>query len=123
MATFQGFLLNKKQREAAATGAVPPPGTPGFNRSKQWGESSSSTPAPHPYHMNPLVTAKYDDDFPLRKTGMYRKHSHDGIAIHSGGTLNLLIPFIFILHLSNCFFVPFLIFSFLVVIFSHYSTR
>ncbi|KAK6619804.1 hypothetical protein RUM44_006203 [Polyplax serrata] len=65
---LQGFLLNKKQREAAATGAVPPPGTPGFNRSKQWGESSSSTPAPHPYHMNPLVTAKYDDDFPLRKT-------------------------------------------------------
>ncbi|EEB14313.1 histone deacetylase 7A, putative [Pediculus humanus corporis] len=70
---LQGFLLNKKQREAAANGTSGPlPGSASFNRSQQWGEPPSSTPsgagAPHPYHLNHLVAAKYDEDFPLRKT-------------------------------------------------------
>ncbi|XP_021950549.1 histone deacetylase 4 isoform X4 [Folsomia candida] len=53
---LQGFLLNKKQREAAAYGAAgtPTPGQPG--------------PFPsHPYR-RPMLMAKYEDDFPLRKT-------------------------------------------------------
>lgn len=67
---MQGFLLNKKQREAAANGTGALPGSAGgFNRSKPWGEPPSTGGAPHPYHLNHLVAAKYDDDFPLRKTG------------------------------------------------------
>ncbi|KAL0267877.1 UNVERIFIED_CONTAM: hypothetical protein PYX00_010026 [Menopon gallinae] len=66
---LQGFLLNKKQREAAANGTSSLiPATAGFNRAKPWGEPPNSTTVPHPYHLNHLVATKYDEDFPLRKT-------------------------------------------------------
>lgn len=55
---------------ANGTGNVPP--SPGnYNRPKPWGEPPTSGPAPHSYHLNHLVAAKYDEDFPLRKTGKY----------------------------------------------------
>ncbi|XP_018353431.1 PREDICTED: histone deacetylase 4 isoform X6 [Trachymyrmex septentrionalis] len=68
------FLMNKKQREAAAAanGAVlPVPGTPGYrNWLQPQSESSSTTNAAHRYQM-PQMLEKFGDDFPpncLRKT-------------------------------------------------------
>ncbi|KAK3931192.1 Histone deacetylase 4 [Frankliniella fusca] len=95
---LQVFLLNKKQREAMANGSSPghqiSPSTSATSLAQQSQQSPSiggqpfrnwsvlQPPAPsetgnlnagagpnavHPYRLNPLV-AKYEEDFPLRKT-------------------------------------------------------
>ncbi|KAL0131123.1 hypothetical protein PUN28_002598 [Cardiocondyla obscurior] len=65
---LHSFLVNKKQREAAAAANGAVPGTPGY---RSWlqpqSESSSTTNAAHPYQM-PQMLQKFNDDFPLRKT-------------------------------------------------------
>ncbi|XP_011701273.1 PREDICTED: histone deacetylase 4 isoform X7 [Wasmannia auropunctata] len=65
---LHSFLVNKKQREAAAAANGAVPGTPGY---RSWlqpqSESSSTTNAAHPYQM-PQMLQKFGDDFPLRKT-------------------------------------------------------
>ncbi|KAK0079015.1 hypothetical protein PV325_001851 [Microctonus aethiopoides] len=67
---LQSFLVNKKQREAAAAANGAVPGTPGY---RSWlqsqSESTSTTNAAHPYRMPQLLQEKFGDDFPLRKTG------------------------------------------------------
>ncbi|XP_044597333.1 histone deacetylase 4 isoform X5 [Cotesia glomerata] len=66
---LQSFLVNKKQREAAAAANGAVPGTPGY---RSWiqsqSESSSSTNTSHPYRMPQMLQEKFGDDFPLRKT-------------------------------------------------------
>ncbi|XP_066595945.1 histone deacetylase 4 isoform X7 [Prorops nasuta] len=66
---LQSFLVNKKQREAAAAANGAVPGTPGY---RSWlqpqSESSSTTNASHPYRMPQMLQEKFGDDFPLRKT-------------------------------------------------------
>ncbi|XP_067211637.1 histone deacetylase 4 isoform X4 [Linepithema humile] len=66
---LQSFLVNKKQREAAAAANGAVPGTPGY---RSWlqpqSESSSTTNAAHPYRMPQMLQEKFGDDFPLRKT-------------------------------------------------------
>ncbi|KAG8311280.1 Histone deacetylase 7 [Homalodisca vitripennis] len=70
---LQGFLLNKKHREAAAAanGAIPTAGQAFRNWSVLQGtpgdSNAPSNPTSSPYRLNPLL-AKYDEDFPLRKT-------------------------------------------------------
>ncbi|XP_071630350.1 histone deacetylase 4 isoform X6 [Temnothorax longispinosus] len=65
---LHSFLVNKKQREAAAAANGCLPGAPGY---RSWlqpqSESSSTTNAAHPYQM-PQMLQKFGDDFPLRKT-------------------------------------------------------
>ncbi|XP_011874063.1 PREDICTED: histone deacetylase 4 isoform X3 [Vollenhovia emeryi] len=61
------FLVNKKQREAAAAANGAVPGTPGYRWLQPQSESSSTTNAAHPYQM-PQLLQKFGDDFPLRKT-------------------------------------------------------
>ncbi|XP_029171772.1 LOW QUALITY PROTEIN: histone deacetylase 9 [Nylanderia fulva] len=65
---LQTFLVNKKQREAAAANGTVP-GTPGY---RSWlqsqSESSSTTNAAHPYRMPQMLQEKFGNDFPLRKT-------------------------------------------------------
>ncbi|XP_072745234.1 histone deacetylase 5 isoform X4 [Anoplolepis gracilipes] len=66
---LQSFLVNKKQREAAAAANGAVPGTPAY---RSWlqpqSESSSTTNAAHPYRMPQMLQEKFGDDFPLRKT-------------------------------------------------------
>ncbi|XP_046467928.1 histone deacetylase 4 isoform X6 [Neodiprion pinetum] len=66
---LQSFIVNKKQREAAAAANGAVPGTPGY---RSWlqpqSESSSTTNASHPYRMPQMLQEKFGDDFPLRKT-------------------------------------------------------
>ncbi|XP_023245455.1 histone deacetylase 4 isoform X3 [Copidosoma floridanum] len=66
---LQSFLVNKKQREAAAAANGAGPGSPGY---RTWlssqSESTSSTSASHPYRMPQILQEKFSDDFPLRKT-------------------------------------------------------
>ncbi|XP_075237492.1 histone deacetylase 4 isoform X2 [Lycorma delicatula] len=70
---LQGFLLNKKQREAAAAanGTVPPQGFRSWtvlqNASSEHGQQAGSAVNVAPYHLNPIL-GKFDEDFPLRKT-------------------------------------------------------
>ncbi|XP_066998225.2 histone deacetylase 4 isoform X3 [Anabrus simplex] len=76
---LQGFLLNKKQREAAAagvvSGVVSPVNTQAYRNwsvLQQQSQGSDSSPSdsnmsPHPYRLQPML-AKYNEDFPLRKT-------------------------------------------------------
>ncbi|XP_032456631.1 histone deacetylase 4 isoform X4 [Nasonia vitripennis] len=66
---LQSFLVNKKQREAAAAANGAVPGTPGYRTWLQsQSDSSSSTTASHPYRMPQILQEKFGDDFPLRKT-------------------------------------------------------
>ncbi|XP_024082353.1 histone deacetylase 4 isoform X13 [Cimex lectularius] len=67
---LQGFLLNKKQREAAAAAANPQPSTTQQYRNwtvlQQNPGADGATTSGH-YRINPLL-AKYEDEYPLRKT-------------------------------------------------------
>ncbi|KAJ8683063.1 hypothetical protein QAD02_018855, partial [Eretmocerus hayati] len=66
---LQSFLVNKKQREAAAAANGASPGTPGYRSWLQSQSDSSSSPnASHPYRMPQILQEKFGDDFPLRKT-------------------------------------------------------
>ncbi|XP_011496681.1 PREDICTED: histone deacetylase 4 [Ceratosolen solmsi marchali] len=66
---LQSFLVNKKQREAAAAANGAVPGTPGYRTWLQsQSDSTSSTNASHPYRMPQILQEKFSDDFPLRKT-------------------------------------------------------
>ncbi|XP_024939817.1 histone deacetylase 4 isoform X4 [Cephus cinctus] len=66
---LQSFLVNKKQREAAAAANGAVSGTPGY---RSWlqpqSESTNTTNASHPYRMPQMLQEKFGDDFPLRKT-------------------------------------------------------
>ncbi|XP_076169291.1 histone deacetylase 4 isoform X4 [Ptiloglossa arizonensis] len=66
---LQSFLVNKKQREAAAAANGAVPGTPGY---RSWlqpqTESAGTANASHPYRMPQMLQEKFADDFPLRKT-------------------------------------------------------
>ncbi|XP_012269340.1 histone deacetylase 4 isoform X13 [Athalia rosae] len=66
---LQSFLVNKKQREAAAAANGGVPGTPGY---RSWlqpqSESTSTTNVSHPYRIPQMLQEKFGDDFPLRKT-------------------------------------------------------
>ncbi|XP_034940761.1 histone deacetylase 4 isoform X3 [Chelonus insularis] len=66
---LQSFLVNKKQREAAAAANGAVPGTPGY---RSWlqsqSESANATSTSHPYRMPQILQDKFSDDFPLRKT-------------------------------------------------------
>ncbi|XP_063975199.1 histone deacetylase 4 isoform X7 [Diachasmimorpha longicaudata] len=66
---LQSFLVNKKQREAAAAANGGLAGTPGY---KSWLQSQSETTSAsnttHPYRMPQILQDKFGDDFPLRKT-------------------------------------------------------
>ncbi|XP_076291494.1 histone deacetylase 4 isoform X16 [Lasioglossum baleicum] len=66
---LQSFLVNKKQREAAAAANGAIPGTPGY---RSWlqpqSESAGTANASHPYRMPQMLQEKFADDFPLRKT-------------------------------------------------------
>lgn len=69
---LQGFLLNKKQREAAAAanGTVPPQGFRSWTvlqNAAEHGQQAGSAVPVTPYRLNPML-AKFDEDFPLRKT-------------------------------------------------------
>ncbi|XP_039296591.1 LOW QUALITY PROTEIN: histone deacetylase 4 [Nilaparvata lugens] len=75
---LQGFILGKKQREAAAAanGTVPGQGFRSWSvlhnagsdsQSKQVVSVTGSGSVVPPYHLNPLLK-NFDDDFPLRKT-------------------------------------------------------
>ncbi|XP_014285163.1 histone deacetylase 4 isoform X4 [Halyomorpha halys] len=71
---LQGFLLNKKQREAAAAaanGAAPTPSGPQPYRNWSVVQQTPAVENPpgqaNPYRLNPLLT-KYEDEYPLRKT-------------------------------------------------------
>lgn len=71
---LQGFLLSKKQREAtgmspnssSSVGIGPPSGS--SVGSSISGATNAGSFQSHPYR-RPLLVAKYDEDFPLRKTG------------------------------------------------------
>ncbi|CAL7941586.1 unnamed protein product [Xylocopa violacea] len=67
---LQSFLVNKKQREAAAAANGAVPGTPGYRSwlQPQSGESAGAANASHPYRMPQMLQEKFADDFPLRKT-------------------------------------------------------
>ncbi|XP_076757877.1 histone deacetylase 4 isoform X4 [Xylocopa sonorina] len=67
---LQSFLVNKKQREAAAAANGAVPGTPGYRSwlQPQSGESPGAANASHPYRMPQMLQEKFADDFPLRKT-------------------------------------------------------
>ncbi|XP_017760370.1 PREDICTED: histone deacetylase 4 isoform X4 [Eufriesea mexicana] len=67
---LQSFLVNKKQREAAAAANGAVPGTPGYRSwlQPQSAESAGATNASHPYRMPQMLQEKFADDFPLRKT-------------------------------------------------------
>ncbi|KAI4480596.1 hypothetical protein M0804_010149 [Polistes exclamans] len=66
---LQSFLVNKKQREAAAAANGAVPGTAGY---RSWlqpkSETTSNTNSSHPYRMPQMLQEKFGDDFPLRKT-------------------------------------------------------
>ncbi|XP_029042665.1 histone deacetylase 4 isoform X14 [Osmia bicornis bicornis] len=66
---LQSFLVNKKQREAAAAANGAVPGTPGY---RSWlqpqSESAGTVNSSHPYRMPQMLQEKFADDFPLRKT-------------------------------------------------------
>ncbi|XP_076244011.1 histone deacetylase 4 isoform X2 [Calliopsis andreniformis] len=66
---LQSFLVNKKQREAAAAANGAVPGTPGY---RSWlqpqSDSAGTANASHPYRMPQVLQEKFADDFPLRKT-------------------------------------------------------
>ncbi|KZC05441.1 Histone deacetylase 4 [Dufourea novaeangliae] len=66
---LQSFLVNKKQREAAAAANGAVPVTPGY---RSWlqaqSESSGTVNSSHPYRMPQMFQEKFADDFPLRKT-------------------------------------------------------
>ncbi|XP_051153151.1 histone deacetylase 4 isoform X4 [Leptopilina boulardi] len=66
---LQSFIVNKKQREAAAAANGAVPGSPGYrNWLQSQSESGSSPNASHPYRMPQILQDKFGDDFPLRKT-------------------------------------------------------
>ncbi|XP_061938544.1 histone deacetylase 4 isoform X8 [Apis cerana] len=67
---LQSFLVNKKQREAAAAANGAVPGTPGYRSwlQPQSAESAGAANASHPYRMPQMLQEKFADDFPLRKT-------------------------------------------------------
>ncbi|CAN8021501.1 unnamed protein product [Ixodes persulcatus] len=68
---LQEFVLSKKQREAAANSAnTSPPNFRNWSRQRSSLDQASppSTSAVSPQCRHPLL-GKYDDDFPLRKTG------------------------------------------------------
>ncbi|XP_076670037.1 histone deacetylase 4 isoform X3 [Andrena cerasifolii] len=66
---LQSFLVNKKQREAAAAANGAVPGTPGYRSwLQQQSESAGTANASHPYRMPQVLQEKFADDFPLRKT-------------------------------------------------------
>ncbi|KAI4502278.1 hypothetical protein M0802_002960 [Mischocyttarus mexicanus] len=67
---LQSFLVNKKQREAAAAANGAVPGTPGYrNWLQPQSETTSNTnSSSHPYRMPQMLQEKFSDDFPLRKT-------------------------------------------------------
>ncbi|XP_033221341.1 histone deacetylase 4 isoform X4 [Belonocnema kinseyi] len=66
---LQSFIVNKKQREAAAAANGAVPGSPGYRSWLQSQSESGSTPnASHPYRMPHHLQDKFSDDFPLRKT-------------------------------------------------------
>ncbi|XP_053983205.1 histone deacetylase 4 isoform X2 [Hylaeus anthracinus] len=66
---LQSFLVNKKQREAAAAANGAVPGTAGY---RSWlqpqSDSAGTANASHPYRMPQMLQEKFADDFPLRKT-------------------------------------------------------
>ncbi|XP_011303801.1 histone deacetylase 4 isoform X6 [Fopius arisanus] len=66
---LQSFLVNKKQREAAAAANGGLSGAPGY---KSWlqsqSEATSTSNTTHPYRMPQMLQEKFGDDFPLRKT-------------------------------------------------------
>ncbi|XP_012285218.1 histone deacetylase 4 isoform X3 [Orussus abietinus] len=66
---LQSFLVNKKQREAAAAANGAVPGAQGYG---SWlppqSETTNTTNASHPYRMPQMLQEKFSDDFPLRKT-------------------------------------------------------
>ncbi|XP_043491666.1 histone deacetylase 4 [Polistes fuscatus] len=66
---LQSFLVNKKQREAAAAANGAVPGTAGY---RSWlqpqSETTTNTNSSHPYRMPQMLQEKFGDDFPLRKT-------------------------------------------------------
>ncbi|XP_043264566.1 histone deacetylase 4 isoform X3 [Colletes gigas] len=66
---LQSFLVNKKQREAAAAANGAVPGTAGY---RSWlqpqTESGGTANASHPYRMPQMLQEKFAEDFPLRKT-------------------------------------------------------
>ncbi|XP_017792992.1 PREDICTED: histone deacetylase 4 [Habropoda laboriosa] len=67
---LQSFLVNKKQREAAAAANGAVPGTPGYRSwlQPQSMDSAGTANASHPYRMPQMLQEKFADDFPLRKT-------------------------------------------------------
>ncbi|XP_071872273.1 histone deacetylase 4 isoform X2 [Bombus fervidus] len=67
---LQSFLVNKKQREAAAAANGAVPGTAGYRSwlQPQSAESAGASNASHPYRMPQMLQEKFADDFPLRKT-------------------------------------------------------
>ncbi|XP_017879936.1 histone deacetylase 4 isoform X3 [Ceratina calcarata] len=67
---LQSFLVNKKQREAAAAANGAVSGTPGYRSwlQPQSTDSAAATNATHPYRMPHMLQEKFADDFPLRKT-------------------------------------------------------
>lgn len=73
-----GFLLNKKQREAAAGfGGGNNACSPGMSIMSPTGSVVKGPPGPlqsHPYRRPMLMGGKYEDDFPLRKTGLRHLH-------------------------------------------------